>query len=127
MADRVGTGLECRHTRTVGRGPNSGFNEEYSFRSYEVHNGLKPTVYSFDISRFKLWNGPVRHIRIDLEGCAEKCLARLWSVGVSTEPITEESDVTLTVSPDGRAGRAKSERMAAWHQTLVIVDGWSKA
>ena len=102
-------------------GPDEYFNQEHSFRVYEITIGLKRQVYKFDLSSFKSWRGPVRHLRIDVEGAAKGDTIRLYGVGFSENSVGLDEAVNVTISTKQKKKPVKSERMAVHHHTLVVA------
>ena len=102
-------------------GADQPFNEPQSFRVHDLPFGLTKTNLLLDLTEIPQWHGAVNNLRLDLEGCEQGGRVRLYAVGAYAQPDTAPDAAVVKVSA-AAAMRVPSERMAAYHHTLVMAD-----
>ncbi|MHB0998675.1 MAG: glucosidase family protein [Armatimonadota bacterium] len=101
---------------------NGGFTEDLSFRCNVLENGDSPAIYRIDLSKYPKWQGVIRSIRLDLDGCTKGSKVKIYGIGVSERPIESNTGIPLidyTVDPQPRN---PGNRMAAFQDMLVATD-----
>jgi hypothetical protein len=96
-----------------------------SFRcilSDNIPVGAGPVVLQFDLDEFPLWKGIVRNLWLNFEKTVPGEIIQLYGVSSASQPVELETiDRVVAVALQLEVW-AMTDRMAAYHQTLVDVD-----
>lgn len=96
--------------------------EELSFRAGLTDIGDDPVIYRFDLSKFPLWKGDVRYLRLDLDFAEKGSRLKLYGIGVSESSIGAPTGTTMAEISISSETRYPSNRMAAYQDAIVATD-----
>lgn len=88
--------------------PQGEFSEGRSFRDFNLFRDPERTVFRIDLSEVEGWTGPIRALRVDIDGSEKGRWIRIYRIGVSETPVEIEGTVAVKISSDKYAGHIAS-------------------